>query len=124
MTLSHQERLTSSVLSWAENLWHLDEIKTPKENRVKDDSHGFQTWIIRPVVSLIGVQRSIGKYSGVIYEKAMAPHSSFLAWRIPGMEEPGGLPSMGSHRVGHDWSDLAAAAAAVELFKTQILELL
>ena len=32
-----------------------------------------------------------------------------LAWRIPGMEEPGGLPSVGSHRVGHDWSDLAAA---------------
>ena len=42
----------------------------------------------------------------------MAPHSSTLAWRIPGMGEPGGLPSMGSHRVGHDWSDLAAAAAA------------
>ena len=35
-----------------------------------------------------------------------------LAWRIPGTEEPDGLPSMGSHRVGHDWSDLAAAAAA------------
>ena len=35
------------------------------------------------------------------------------AWRIPGMGEPGGLPSMGSHRVGHDWSDLAAAAAAL-----------
>ena len=43
-------------------------------------------------------------------EKEMATHSSVLAWRIPGMEEPGGLPSMGSHRVGHDWSDLAAAA--------------
>ena len=41
----------------------------------------------------------------------MATHSSVLAWRIPGMEEPGGLPSMGSHRVGHDWSNLAAAAA-------------
>ena len=41
----------------------------------------------------------------------MAAHSSVLAWRIPGTEEPGGLPSMGSHRVGHDWSDLAAAAA-------------
>ena len=40
----------------------------------------------------------------------MAPHSSVLAWRIPGMGEPGGLPSMGSHRVGHNWSDLAAAA--------------
>ena len=40
----------------------------------------------------------------------MATHSSVLAWRIPGMVGPGGLPSMGSHRVGHDWSDLAAAA--------------
>ena len=44
-------------------------------------------------------------------EKEMATHSSVLAWRIPGMGESGGLPSMGSHRVGHDWSDLAAAAA-------------
>ena len=41
----------------------------------------------------------------------MATHSSVLAWRIPGTGEPGGLPSMGSHRVGHDWGDLAAAAA-------------
>ena len=41
----------------------------------------------------------------------MAPHSSVLAWRIPGTGEPGGLPSMGLHRVGHDWRDLAAAAA-------------
>ena len=40
----------------------------------------------------------------------MATHSNILAWRIPGTEEPGGLPSMGSHRVGHDWSSLAAAA--------------
>ena len=45
-------------------------------------------------------------------EKEMATHSSVLAWRIPGTGEPAGLPSMGSHRVGHDWSDLAAAAAA------------
>ena len=40
-------------------------------------------------------------------ENEMAPHSSVLAWRIPGTGKPGGLPSMGSHRVGHDWSDLA-----------------
>ena len=40
-------------------------------------------------------------------EKEMATHSSVLAWRIAGMGKPGGLPSMGSHRVGHDWSDLA-----------------
>ena len=44
-------------------------------------------------------------------EKEMATHSRVLAWRIPGTAEPGGLPSMGSYRVGHDWSDLAAAAA-------------
>ena len=43
-------------------------------------------------------------------EKEMASHSSVLAWRIPGTGEPGGLPSMGSHRVGHDWRDLAAAS--------------
>ena len=41
----------------------------------------------------------------------MATHSSVLAWRIPGTAEPGGLPSMGWHRVGHNWSDLAAAVA-------------
>ena len=45
-------------------------------------------------------------------EKEMATHSSVLAWRIPGTGKPGGSPSMGSHRVGHDCSDLAAAAAA------------
>jgi len=48
-------------------------------------------------------------------EKEMATHSSVLAWRIPGMGEPGELPSMGLHRVRHDWSDLAAAAAAAAL---------
>ena len=52
-------------------------------------------------------------------EKEMATRSSVLAWRIPGAAEPGGLPSMGSHIVGHDWSDLAAAAAA----RTRYLEL-
>ena len=44
-------------------------------------------------------------------EKEMAAHSSVLTWRIPGTGEPGGLPSMGSHRVGYDWLDAAAAAA-------------
>ena len=64
-----------------------------------------------------GVAKSRTRLSDFIFtfhfhalEKAMATHSSTLAWRIPGMREPGRLPSMGSHRVGHDWSDLAAAA--------------
>ena len=47
-------------------------------------------------------------------EKEMAIHSSVLAWRIPGTTEPGGLPSMGSRRVRHDWSDLAAAAGSLQ----------
>ena len=45
-------------------------------------------------------------------EKEMATHSSVLSWSIPGTGEPGRLPSMGSHRIWHDWSDLAAAVAA------------
>ena len=46
-----------------------------------------------------------------IWDKAMATHSSTLAWKIPWTEEPGGLPSMGLHRARHDWSNLAATAA-------------
>ena len=49
-------------------------------------------------------------------EKEMATHSSDLAWRIPGTGEPGGLPSMGSHGVGHDWSDLATTAIGPGLY--------
>jgi len=52
-------------------------------------------------------------------EKEMATHSSVLAWRIPGTGEPGGLPSMGSHKVGHDWSDLAAGSSNLK-FKQAI----
>ena len=55
---------------------------------------------------------------GEVMEKAMATHSSTLAWRIPGTGEPGRLPSMGSHRVGHD---LAAAAAEVDTCSNQNL---
>ena len=66
-----------------------------------------------------GVTKSQTRLSNFIFtfhfhalEKEMATYSSVLVWRIPGTGKPGGLPSMGSHRVGHDWSNLAAAAAA------------
>ena len=49
----------------------------------------------------------------------MATHSNVLAWRIPGMGEPSGLPSMGLHRVGYDWSDVAAAVAAYKFISMQ-----
>ena len=48
-------------------------------------------------------------------QKEMATHSSVLAWRIPGTGEPGGLQSMGSHRVGHDWSDLVVVVVAMRI---------
>ena len=54
----------------------------------------------------------------------MAPHSSVLAWRIPGTGEPGGLPYMGTHRVGHDWNDLAAAAAAAAAYSFHMVRVL
>ena len=47
-----------------------------------------------------------------VRNRQLATHSSVLAWRIPETAEPGGLRSLGSHRVGHDWSDAAAAAEA------------
>ena len=68
-------------------------------------------FLCRPLLLL---PSSIRVFSSEL-EKEMATHSSVLAWRIPGTGEPGGLPLMGSHRVGHDWSDLAAAAAAVHI---------
>ena len=52
-------------------------------------------------------------------EKEMATHSGILAWRIPGTGEPGGLPSMGLHRVKHDRSDLAAAASFSHFLSSQ-----
>ena len=57
-------------------------------------------------------------------EKEMATHSSVLAWRIPRTGEPGGLPSLGSHRVGYDWSNLAAAAAKSECCTLKFLEII
>ena len=59
--------------------------------------------------------------SRVPLEKELAIHSSVLAWRIPGTGEPGGLPLMRSHRVGHDWSGLAAAAGCPSFLSSSLL---
>ena len=87
-------------------------------------SHGQGTWW----ATVRGVAKSQTQLSDFTFtfqfhalEKKIAAHSSALVWRIPGTVEPGWLPSMGSHRVGHDWGDLAAAAAAdyMERLKVQ-----
>ena len=77
-------------------------------------SHPYMT--IRKTIALTR-QTFVGKVMSLLFntllvkEKAMAPHSSTLAWKLPWTEEPGRLQSVGSRRVGHDWSNLAAAAA-------------
>ena len=93
--------------------WHPTPVLLPGK------SHGWR--------SLVGCSRWVAKsrtrlsdfpftFHFHALEKEMATRSSVLAWRIPGTGEPHGLPSTGSHRVGHDWSDLAAAAAAAWTF--------
>ena len=74
------------------------------------------TWVF---VSSPGLPLPFSGLLPSLPEKAMATHSSVLAWRIPGTGEPGGLLSMGSHRVGPDWSDLAAAVAAAAAQSTE-----
>ena len=88
--------------------WHPTPLLLPGK------SHGRRAWW----AVVHGVAKSLTRLSNFTFtfhfhalEKEMATHSSVLAWRVPGTGEPHGLPSMGSHRVGHDWSDLAAAAA-------------
>ena len=81
------------------------------------------SWLQNPMdggawwAAVHGVPRSRTRLSDFTFtfhfhalENEMATHSNVLAWRIPGTGEPGGLPSMGLHRIEHDWSDLAAAA--------------
>ena len=98
---------------------------TPLQNFCLEKSHGRR--------SLVGCS-PWGRYSRTrlsdftftfhfhALEKEMATHSSVLAWRIPGTGKPGGLPSMGSHRVEHDWSDLAASVWTVFSFGLDICQ--
>ena len=91
---------------------------TPLQSSCLENPMGRGAW----QASVHGVAQSQTRLSDFTFtfhfhalEKEMATHSNVLAWRIPGMAEPGGLLSMGSHRVGHDWSDLATAAADKKL---------
>ena len=113
LTLSH---FTNIWGSFQRRQWQPTPVLLPGE------FHGGGAWW----AEVHGVAKSRTQLSDFTFtfhfnalEKEMATHSSVLAWRIPRMGEPDGLRSMGSHRVGHDWSDLAAAAAAAEdhLFK-------
>ena len=85
--------------------WHPTPVLLPGKSHGRRSLIGYSPWGCE---ELDATERLHFHFSLHALEKEMATHSSVLAWRIPGTVEPGGLPSMGSHRVGHDWSDLAA----------------
>ena len=121
--------LTSSYLSWFMDLifqvpiqycrrrqWHPTPVLLP----------GKIPWMEEPgrLQSMGSLGVGLSDFTFIFHfhalEKEMATHSSLLAWRIPGVGEPGGRPSMGLHRVGHDWSDLAAAAFNIVLYSIRL----
>ena len=88
--------------------WHPTPVLLPWKSHGQRSLVGCSSWVTRSRTRLSNFTFTFHFHA---LEKEMATHPSVLAWRIPGTGEPGGLPSMGSHRVGHDWSNLAAAAA-------------
>ena len=88
--------------------WHPTPVLLPGNSHGWRSLEGCSPWVLKSQTWLSDFTFTFHFHA---LEKEMPTHSSVLAWRIPGTEEPGGLPSMGSHRVGHNWSDLAAAAA-------------
>ena len=86
--------------------WHPTPVLLPGKSHGRRSLVGCSPWVTKSQTRLSDFTFTFHFHA---LGKEMATHSSVLAWSIPGMAEPGGLPSMGLHRVGHDWSDLAAA---------------
>ena len=106
--------IAACVIIWAPVVYPGD--GTPLQYSCLENPMGGGTWWA--VVHGVAKSRTwLSEFTFTFHfhalEKEMAIHSNVLAWRMPGMGKPGGMPSMGLHRVGHDWSDLVAAAAAV-----------
>ena len=112
------KRLPAMQEAWVQSLGQEDPLEKENCNLLQysclENYMDGGAWL----ATVLGVSKSRTRLSDFTFtfhfhalEKEMATHSTVLAWRIPGTAEPGGLPSMGSHRVGHNWSDLAAAAA-------------
>ena len=111
----------NSVLAMHKNWrrqWHLTPVLLPRKSHGRRSLVGCSPWGCSSWTQLSDFTFTFLFHA---LEKEMATHSSVLAWRIPGTGKPGGLPSMGSHRVGHDWSDLAAAAACTRTWLTSLI---
>ena len=94
--------------------WHPTLVLLPRKSHGWRSLVGCSPW---GCYSRVRLRDFTFTYQFHALEKEMATHSSVLGWRIPGTGEPGGLPSMGSHRIVHDWSDLAAARYIFSLYK-------
>ena len=119
-SMLHNSRLPvlTSLINWVLNDYSWLWINRNENNYKSNLSH--HSWsVIKFGLSLFSLwgsdmtERLHFHFSLSCIGKGNGNPLSVLAWRIPGTGEPGGLPSMGLHRVGHDWSDLAAAAASV-----------
>ena len=113
MNLSKLQETVEDREAWHVAVHEVSELH-PTPVLLSGKSHGQRSL----VAAIHGVAKSRTRLSDFTFtfhfhalEKEMVTHSSVLAWRIPGTAEPGGLPSMGSHRVRHDWSDLAVAVS-------------
>ena len=93
------------IPSFQRRQWHPTPVLLPGKSDGWKSLEGCSPWVTEGWTRLSDFTFTFHFHA---LKKEMATHSSVLAWRIPGMGEPGWLPSMGSHRVGHDWSNLAS----------------
>ena len=103
------ENMYTYIFKWRRR-WHPTPVLLPGKFHGRRSLVGFSPWGAKSWTQLSDLTFTFHFHA---LEKEMATHSSVLAWRILGTGEPGGLLSQGSHRVGHDWSDLAVAAAYI-----------
>ena len=106
---NHEQILKCNVMFTWRRQWHPTLVFLPGKSHGRRSLVGCSPWGLEESDTIEQLHFHFHFHA---LEKEMATHSSVLAWRIPGTEEPGGLPSMGSHRVRHYWSDLAAAAVS------------
>ena len=101
---------------WSRMCMDLPSLHTSSASPTMATVHRSGASVTNDEIHIISIRARLSDFTFTFHfhamEKEMATHSSVLAWRIPGTAEPGGLPSMESHRVRHDWSNVAAAAAS------------
>ena len=102
-------KIASDYTACRRRQWHHTPVLLPGKSHGWRSLVGCSPWVAKSRARLSDFTFTFHFHA---LEKEMTTRSSVLAWRIPGTEEPSGLPSMGSHRVGHNWCDLAVVAAA------------